>query len=52
MDITNYIELLEKYNRHRRIIELPKPEYKIIYGENIKGVVFKNKFYSNLNMKK
>ena len=46
MDTINYIELLEECNRNRTNIQLSKPEYKTIYGENIKGVMFRNKFYS------
>ncbi len=46
MDTVNYTELLEKCNRNRKNIELSKSEYKTYYGENIKGVMFRNKFYS------
>lgn len=44
--MVNYIELLEECNRNRKNIELPKSEYKTVYGENIKGVIFKGKFFS------
>lgn len=43
--MNNYIELIEECNRNRKNIELPKPEYKTVYGENIKGVMFNGKFY-------
>ena len=46
MDTSNYIELIEKSNKNRRIIKLPKSEYKTIYGENISGIFFKGNFYS------
>lgn len=46
MDTVNYIELLEKCNKNRKNIELPKSEYKTVYGENIKGVMFGDRFYS------
>lgn len=40
IDTINYIELLEECNRNRKIIELPKPEYTTVFGENIKGIMF------------
>lgn len=44
--MVNYIDLLEKSNSFKdKIVKMPKPEYKTIYGTNIKGIVFKNKFY-------
>jgi hypothetical protein len=46
MDTSNYIELIEKSNKNRRIIELPKSEYKTVYGENIQCIFFKGNFYS------
>lgn len=46
MDIVNYIELIQKSNKNREKIELPKSEYRTTYGENIKGVMFGDKFYS------
>ena len=43
----NYIELQRESNSYRnKIIEIPKAEYKTVYGENIKGIMFKNKFYT------
>lgn len=38
--------MLEECNRNRKNIELSKPEYKTVYGENIKGVMFRGRFYS------
>lgn len=52
MDTVNYIELLEKCNKNRGNIELPKAEYKTIYGENIKGVMFRGMFYSKAEYEK
>ena len=46
IDTINYIELLEECNRNRKKMEFPKSEYKTIYGENIKGIMFRNQFYS------
>jgi len=37
MNNINYIELIEKCNRNKEKIELPKSEYKTVYGENIRG---------------
>lgn len=53
MDITNYIELLEECNKYKNIImNLPKVEYKTVYGENIKGIFFKGNFYSKQEYEK
>lgn len=46
MDTVNYIEMIKKCNRNREKIELPKSEYKTVYGDNVKGVIFRDKFYS------
>ena len=46
MDTVNYIELIQKCNKNREKTELPKSEYKTVYGENIKGVMFRERFYS------
>lgn len=27
-------------------MELPKSEYKTVYGDNIKGIMFRGRFYS------
>lgn len=52
MNNINYIELIEKCNRNKEKIELPKSEYKTVYGENIRGVMFKDKFYSKSEYEK
>lgn len=44
--------MIEKYNRNREKIELPKSEYKTVYGENIKGIFFKGNFYSKQEYEK
>ncbi len=47
IDIINYIKLLEECKRHKdRMIEMPKAEYRTVYGNNIKGIMFRDKFYS------
>jgi len=46
MDTINYIELIEKSNRNEENIELPKSEYITPIDENIKGIMFKDKFYT------
>lgn len=47
MGINNYIKLQGESNSYRnKIIEIPKAEYKTVYGKNIKGVMFKDKFYT------
>lgn len=38
--------MIKKCNRNREKIELPKSEYKTVYGENVKGIIFRDKFYS------
>lgn len=49
INIINYTKLLDESNTNKtRTIALQKPEYKTVYGRNIKGVMFKNKFYSKL----
>lgn len=52
MDTVNYIELLEKCNKNMKNIELPKAEYKTIYGENVKGVMFRGTLYHKSEYKK
>ena len=52
MDTVNYTDLIEKYNKNREKIELPKSEYKTIYGENIKGAMFRGTFYSKSEYEK
>lgn len=52
-DIINYVSLLEKSNSFREeTVELPRSEYKTVYGENVKGEMFKNKFYTKFEYKK
>lgn len=47
MDTTNYIGLLKECNKYKNIImNLPKAEYKTVYGENIQSIFFKGNFYS------